>query len=670
MPFTCDSQSSLEGSLERGFVVTLDERIERHVTPSAHRIVATLMAETAPAGGVDGAGRVDGLDRVETRSGVRVDGADGASGAGVDWVAGRAEGHAGAAESDAAAEEAECAASAASFHAMMAADLAWFEGGQRVKGMAEDHQLEALARLHATALAELEARHAQAWVDRTPLSAREAVVTDVAAATGLSQADLSVRLELATGPVRRTSFLREQIRSGATTVHRACEIVRQTRHLDDDAADHIARTALAPTRDGAGLSGSLFRQRLRRALLVADTDHAARRRAARAQNRAWAEIHDDGTGRLSITNDADKIAAAYDRADAAARAARAEGDPRTLDQLRADYLTGAAITGWPRNDGATDTQTCAGAACPHTGAACIHTDTGAACTASATESDPTSAQHHGHRDDTSLGAPPTGSITTGTTTIGRTTTRADRTGHGFAGMSPSPAGKAIVVIPFETVLGNDDRPCELAGHGHVSAAQAREIITARGSIWQTLLADERTGRAIAVSPGYRPTAEMVDHVRAVDGTCRGPGCTVPARTCDLDHDTPWPHGPTHPDNLTANHRQHHRLKTAGWWSATRDADTLTWQTAAARTYTTHPKDWLDGHHASEAPIPPHSATPDPAAPDPAASDPATSDFAAPDLRASRARPAATPASDARDRAPQPGPTGTAFTRPTPDPPPF
>ncbi len=152
----------------------------------------------------------------------------------------------------------------------MAADLAWFEGGQRVKGIADDHQLEALARLHATAVAELAARHSQSWVDRTPLSAREAVVMEVAAATGLPQADLSLRLELATAAPARAGFLREQIRTGATSLDRACEIVRESRHLDDESADHLARTTLAPTRDGAGLTGTLFRQRLRRALLAAD----------------------------------------------------------------------------------------------------------------------------------------------------------------------------------------------------------------------------------------------------------------------------------------------------------------------------------------------------------------------------------------------------------------
>jgi hypothetical protein len=614
MPFMCTARSSVEQGFEDGLVMTLDRRIEEHLTPSVHRIVGTLIDETAPAPDLDHRAGSDPAHAPED------------------------------------VDDLEDEASAASFNTVMAAELARFEGGQRIKGMTDDHQLEALARLHATALAELEARHAQGWVERTPLSAREAVVTDVAVATGLSQADLSVRLELATATAARTGFLREQIRSGATSLHRACELVAHTRHLDDDTADDVARTTLAPTRDGAGLTGSLFRQRLRRALLKADTDHAARRRAARARNRAWAEIYDDGTGRLSVLNDADKIAAAYDRADAAARAARAAGDPRSLDQLRADYLTGTAITGWPTADTGTATGAGTGTGTDLGTSSNTVTGTGASTRSddSGRGSETASAgrEAHGEASETSSETRSTASETDGADAATRGTPRsttgtmpgsggvapgAGATGidpsidagcaapdarrgtgsggpgqsSGFAGMRPSPAGKAIIVIPFEAALGLDDQPCELSGHGHLSAAQAREIITAPGSIWQTLLADPTTGRAIAVSPSYRPTREMIEHVRAVDGTCRGPGCAVPARNCDLDHDTAWPNGPTHPDNLTAKHRQHHRLKTAGWWNATRDGDTLTWRTAADRTYTTRPKDWLDGRHPDDpSPTPP------------------------------------------------------------------
>ncbi|MGW5241529.1 HNH endonuclease signature motif containing protein, partial [Monashia sp. NPDC004114] len=96
--------------------------------------------------------------------------------------------------------------------------------------------------------------------------------------------------------------------------------------------------------------------------------------------------------------------------------------------------------------------------------------------------------------------------------------------------------------------------------------------------------------------------------------CRAPGCTVPAHRCDLDHDIPAPHGPTSTDNLSATHRQHHRIRTTGLWTTHRDPDigTLTWTTATGRTYTTHPKDWLEHHRTPADPHPSNDDTgPDP-----------------------------------------------------------
>jgi hypothetical protein len=359
-----------------------------------------------------------------------------------------------AAESDAVTRSdamAESDAVAESFAAAFAGDLEVFEAGERLKAEVEDHQLSALARMYAAAEGELRARQQQSWVGRTPFTAREAVVMEVATATGLGEADVAARLDLATGPVKRVGFLREQVRSGATTLRRACLLLSETSGLDDDAVDQVVRAVLAPTRDGAGLTNTLFRSRLRRARVAAGAEGREARRRARERIGVFGQVFDDGTGSLTVINDAEKIAAALDRADAAARAARGAGDDRPLDVLRADFLTNAAINGWPSSD------------------------------------------------------------------------------PGFP-VKPAPPGRVFVVVPWATAAGLDDAPCELPGHGWVSAEHARELITAPGSIWQTLLADASTGRAVALSTkAYRPTQAIIDHVRAVDGTCRGPGCEIPAR---------------------------------------------------------------------------------------------------------------------------------------------
>lgn len=80
-----------------------------------------------------------------------------------------------------------------------------------------------------------------------------------------------------------------------------------------------------------------------------------------------------------------------------------------------------------------------------------------------------------------------------------------------------------------------------------------------------------TGRpglgAPAPTDGYRPGAALDRFVRARDPRCRFPGCRrrVP-RGGELDHDRPWPDGPTSARNLVGYCTGHHRGKhqAPGW----------------------------------------------------------------------------------------------------------
>src|SRR5690606_5069952 len=91
---------------------------------------------------------------------------------------------------------------------------------------------------------------------------------------------------------------------------------------------------------------------------------------------------------------------------------------------------------------------------------------------------------------------------------------------------------------------------------------------------------------------YTPDEQMRTVVAAVDRMCRGPGCTKPARSCDLDHVQEYPHGATRITNLAPVDRRHHGMKTNRWWSALMDADrTLTWTTLLGRVYMTGPHDY-------------------------------------------------------------------------------
>ena len=83
------------------------------------------------------------------------------------------------------------------------------------------------------------------------------------------------------------------------------------------------------------------------------------------------------------------------------------------------------------------------------------------------------------------------------------------------------------------------------------------------------------GRSDAVDT-HDPPAWMRELVILRDGHCVFPGCARDARSCDLDHITPYdPNGPpgqTRPHNLACLCRRHHRAKTLGLWRYTRTPD--------------------------------------------------------------------------------------------------
>ena len=89
---------------------------------------------------------------------------------------------------------------------------------------------------------------------------------------------------------------------------------------------------------------------------------------------------------------------------------------------------------------------------------------------------------------------------------------------------------------------------------------------------------------------YQPTDPLHRFVRLRDRRCRFPGCRARARCCDLDHQTPHPHGDTAHDNLACLCEHHHRLShQAPGWRLHRDGDGgLVWTLPSGLTLTTHP----------------------------------------------------------------------------------
>jgi hypothetical protein len=328
-------------------------------------------------------------------------------------------------------------------------------------------------------------------------------------------------------------------------------------------------------RDAEGRTPGQVQARIARSVLAVDPAAAARRYArAVADRRVALSPQPDGMAFLSALIRADDAAEVMAVLRAQAREAKAPGDARTHDQRMADVfvdLHTAHLRGGAQ-------------ALPRAAVAARGSVPGAA----------------------GGGAPGTASGAVGATTGGAAAGTTD--GEGAAGRHRctctgaerscptrrSPGGPAVrVVVAATTLLGVDDAPGELVGHGPIPADLAREIAADPTGTWRRILTDPVSGALVDVGrTSYTPPAAMAEHVRVRDRTCRFPGCRQPAGRCDLDHVRRYPDGPTSRCNLCTECRHHHRLKHESDWQLENDPDdpaAMTWTSPAGKSYTTHPR---------------------------------------------------------------------------------
>ena len=114
------------------------------------------------------------------------------------------------------------------------------------------------------------------------------------------------------------------------------------------------------------------------------------------------------------------------------------------------------------------------------------------------------------------------------------------------------------------------------------------------------------------TPGpYVVPAGLRRLVTVRDPRCAWPGCGRRALSssgdpgCDLDHDVPWPDGPTCGCNLSPACRRHHRIKQLGWIKRRTRTGQVRWTSQTGRTWTRHPD------HEGTAPTHSRPAAPEP-----------------------------------------------------------
>jgi hypothetical protein len=155
-----------------------------------------------------------------------------------------------------------------------------------------------------------------------------------------------------------------------------------------------------------------------------------------------------------------------------------------------------------------------------------------------------------------------------------------------------------IVIDAASLLGVSDRPGTIVvgpdGPQSVSAQAIRELVDDPDvpSTLRRLVTDPVTSHLLDRGrSSYRVTDAMRAFLAIRDATCRHPGCSRPARACQIDHAIPWDDGGgTDRDNTGHLCARHHQLKTHGGWDIieSKPDGTAIWRSPLGRTYVVEP----------------------------------------------------------------------------------
>ena len=365
---------------------------------------------------------------------------------------------------------------------------------------------------------------------------------EIAVARRLSDMAAAAEIRCALALTRVLPVMRGLLQAGSVTVSRARAFVTELEGVDVD----VARAVDAELAHRAALLPQWrIRDEVRRAVARLEPEAAALRAAASNAGRS-VELQslDDDQAAVVITGPAVPLTRWHAPLDGRARALKAAGDPRTLDQLRFDL----AVTGYP----------CAS-----------HSPADPTATA-----DDDAAHEAGLRPSFVEAADPD--------------------------CRHSRPVQAAIGVPVETSLGLSNEPGWLDGYGWLSAPTCRLLLV--DAELRRLCVDARTGQplqldsrrhrppptpdgvrrtlldlvvydatltsadpALRAEPQHDPSEGLRELVELRDRFCDGPtGTRRAASAAELDHDLPYPEGPTAAWNLVARATRTHQLKHYGW----------------------------------------------------------------------------------------------------------
>jgi hypothetical protein len=440
--------------------------------------------------------------------------------------------------------------------------------GLREKSAEDARALAREARLLAGIAAQVprcpgDERGASPWISFT---------REVAVAASISDRAATGRIRHARRLTRVLPVTLAQLDAGLLPAHRAQAFVRELDGFDDVLAGQL--DALLGERVRVWSAGRIGNE-VRAAADRLDAEAVAARAASKNTSRSVELIADaDDQAAVVICGPALPLVRWHSELDRRARALRAAGDPRTLDQLRFDLAAGSFPC-----------------------AVHVPADLGG---------------------EAAAGSPADASAAPAAAPV------ADDAAISAFGLRPSfsePASldcrrsrpvHANLTVPVETSIGLSNEPGWLDGYGWLSAPTCRLLLVdaelrrlcaqtgtgqlvdvadqlirpeptpagVRQSVLDMVLDDISLGRdpagadpggppddqaAWREEPQHDPSISLARFVRLRDRVCDGPTQNwVPAARADLDHENAWPDGPTAAWNLAARGRRSHLLKRYGW----------------------------------------------------------------------------------------------------------